>query len=77
MFNLKRRERIVRTNYIEFDANKCQACWDCLSACKNNVIGKIDVFFHKHARIVKPNMCKGCMKCVKACSHTAFTPLLK
>ena len=75
MLNLKRRERIVRTKFIEFDAGKCDACWECIPACNNNVIGKVDLFFHKHARIVKPNMCKGCMKCVKTCANAAFASL--
>jgi ferredoxin len=75
MFNLKRRERIVRTIFVEFNANKCEACWNCIPVCNNNVISKVDLFFHKHVRIIKPNMCVGCLKCVKTCTRKAFASL--
>jgi Pyruvate/2-oxoacid:ferredoxin oxidoreductase delta subunit len=64
MITVKGHRRIVKTNFIEFNASKCEACWKCISVCPNEVIGKIDLFFHKHARIVKKNACKGCLKCI-------------
>jgi Fe-S-cluster-containing hydrogenase component 2 len=72
MINSKRRGRIVKTNFIEFDSSKCEACWKCIPACQSGVIGKIDIFFHKHARIIKSDACKGCLKCTKVCAYGAL-----
>ncbi|APV44496.1 2-oxoglutarate ferredoxin oxidoreductase subunit delta [Dehalogenimonas formicexedens] len=62
-----------RTVYIELDTQLCKACWDCVEACPEHVIGKVNVFFHKHSRIDNSENCKGCFKCVKACPHGAIT----
>jgi ferredoxin len=75
MLQLKRKERLAATKHISFDANKCEACWKCIPACSNNVIGKVDLFFHKHARIVNRDECSGCLKCVRACPCAAFEKL--
>lgn len=73
MFQIKRHEPLACTKFILLDVNKCQACWECISSCKNKVIGKIDLFFHKHAMIAKTSKCLGCMKCIDACLHGAIT----
>lgn len=62
------------TKYIALNTHLCQACWACVEACPNDVLGKIDFFFHKHAKIVHAQECKGCLKCVKACQNQAITP---
>ena len=63
--------------FIEYNSRNCKACWQCLSACPNEVIGKIDIFFHKHAKISNPDKCIGCMKCVKSCEYNAIKPINK
>ncbi|MGD0854358.1 MAG: ferredoxin family protein [Dehalococcoidia bacterium] len=60
------------TMYIRLNTHVCRACWKCVEACPRGVIGKIDLLFHKHARINKPEECKGCLKCVKACPEQAI-----
>lgn len=62
------------TKYIRLDRSKCRACWECLEACPNDVINRINLLFHKHAVIGKPDLCKGCLKCVRACLYQAITP---
>ena len=73
MLQLLRREKLASTKFVFFDANKCVACWVCLSECPSNVISKVDLFFHKHARITNNSKCKGCLKCIVVCNRGAFT----
>lgn len=61
-----------QTTFIILDTHKCKACWDCMNHCPNQVIGKIDLPWHKHAKIVNPGSCNGCLKCVKACTQGAL-----
>ena len=61
------------TEYIKLDTHLCKACWECIEACPEGVIGKAGFWFHKHARIVHSEKCKGCQKCVNACSQQAIT----
>ncbi len=60
------------TMYIYLNAHQCCACWKCVESCPRGVIGKVDLFFHKHARIDNAAKCKGCLKCVKACPQQAI-----
>ena len=62
----------MQTEHIQLDPNLCQACWECVSNCPKQVLGKIDMPFHKHAKIVNPDDCIGCRKCVRACQHGAI-----
>jgi len=62
------------TGYILLDTHKCTACWECVTACPRHVLGKVDVFFHKHSRIDRAEKCKGCLRCVKACPNGAIQP---
>ncbi|MBR5717187.1 MAG: ferredoxin family protein [Bacteroidales bacterium] len=64
------------TKHIQLDPRKCHACWKCVETCPKQVLGKIDLPFHKHTNIVNPDACIGCKKCVKACQHGAITVLL-
>jgi 2-oxoglutarate ferredoxin oxidoreductase subunit delta len=63
------------TEYIKLDSGKCNACWKCIESCPNDVIGKVDLPFHKHARIDHSDRCKGCLKCVSVCTAKAITSL--
>lgn len=64
-----------RTEYVQFDSRKCIACWKCQTACEKHVIGKVDFFFHKHARLVNSEACIGCLKCVKVCEPHALSKI--
>jgi uncharacterized Fe-S center protein len=61
------------TAYIFLNSRLCQACWECIESCPNGVIGKINLPFHRHARIDNAGKCTGCQKCVEACSQQAIT----
>jgi 2-oxoglutarate ferredoxin oxidoreductase subunit delta len=61
-----------RTKYIELDTRRCQACWQCVAACPNHVLGKVNLFKHAHARVDHADACQGCKKCVRACPQQAI-----
>lgn len=63
----------AKTKYIQLDTRKCEACWKCMEVCPNNVIGRVNLPWHKHALIIKSNNCTGCSKCIKACEFNAIT----
>lgn len=62
-----------QTAHIQLDPHKCQACWECLLACRRQVLCMVDLPFHKHVKIDRPDACIGCKKCVKACQHGAIS----
>jgi len=68
-----RKHEHTRTAYILLDTGKCKACWKCLEKCSNNVIGRINLPWHKHARISNDSICTGCLKCVNACAFNALS----
>lgn len=65
----------AKTNYILLDTRKCEACWKCLELCLNNVIGRVNLPWHKHALLKKSDNCTGCSKCIKACEFNAITKM--
>jgi ferredoxin len=66
----------AKTNYILLDSRKCEACWKCMEVCPNNVIGRVNLPWHKHALIIKRDNCIGCSKCIKACKFNAITKVI-
>ncbi len=58
--------------YIRLNTHNCQACWTCIEACPQRVLGKVDFLGHRHAKIVRADACNGCKKCVRACLHNAI-----
>ena len=67
----------TNTAFVLLDTKKCEACWKCLDVCTNNVIGRINLPWHKHIRFVNGSACIGCMKCVKICKGGALSKLSK
>lgn len=67
------KNRIIQTEFIRPTGRKCQACWKCVEACPESVLGKVNFLFHKHAIIVQPDKCIGCLKCVKICEYGVIT----
>lgn len=61
------------TAFVQLDTRNCNACWACLAACPNKVIGRVNLPWHKHALLLETTKCTGCKKCVKACKHNALT----
>ena len=56
---------------VQINTKNCTACWKCLEACKNNVIGRINLPWHKHAKIIHADNCTACLRCVKVCESDA------
>ncbi|MBR5644733.1 MAG: ferredoxin family protein [Salinivirgaceae bacterium] len=65
--NREKSRHVQQTAHITIDLHCCQACWKCVNACPKQVLGKIDLPFHKHVKIVNAEKCIGCNKCVKMC----------
>ena len=61
------------TEYVQLDTGKCKACWECQKICPNNVIGKVNMPWHNHAKFVNPDACTGCFNCVNTCESDAFS----
>jgi Fe-S-cluster-containing hydrogenase component 2 len=57
---------------ININTKKCTACWKCLDVCPENVFGSINIFFHKHAKIINQANCIGCKKCINVCEFDAL-----
>jgi NAD-dependent dihydropyrimidine dehydrogenase PreA subunit len=72
-----RKQNRLETVYIQIYTRNCKACWNCVETCPKKVFGKIDIIFHKHARIDNSKECIGCLKCVKACEYVAIIPIDK
>ena len=69
--------RRKRTKYICADTSKCKACWDCIDECKYGVLGKVNVWFHKHVVIINAEKCRGCKSCIDVCPNGVFEPVMK
>jgi Pyruvate/2-oxoacid:ferredoxin oxidoreductase delta subunit len=63
----------TRTSHVQLDTRKCKACWRCLEDCQKQVIGKVNLPWHKHALIINSDKCTGCLRCINACPHDAFS----
>jgi len=61
----------IRTAYVALDRSRCQACWSCVQACPNGVLGKAELGPHRHAHVDAADRCAGCCRCVKACPSAA------
>lgn len=62
------------TDHILINTKSCDACGKCIEACPKEVLGKVNIIFHKHAHINEAKQCIGCLKCVKACPQNAIIP---
>ena len=65
-----------QTPFVLLDKHKCNACWKCIEKCSHDVIGKVNILWHKHAHIVKGDNCTGCLKCVNVCENNALSKVL-
>jgi ferredoxin len=66
----------LETKFVRLNTGICQACWKCLEKCPQKAIGKIDLPFHKHARINNSEKCTGCLKCIKVCEFNALQKIV-
>jgi len=63
----------VYTGHIWANTRNCKACWDCISACSKQVIGKVSFLWHKHIVFKNSANCTGCKKCMQTCPHGVFS----
>jgi ferredoxin len=63
----------TRTPFVQLDTKKCKACWKCIEICPNQIINKVDLPWHKHAKIVKQDNCMGCLYCIDICQYGAYS----
>ncbi len=61
------------TKFVRLEPRRCTACWKCLDVCPKQVLGRIDLGFHRHVRIRTAQACTGCKKCVRVCEPGALT----
>lgn len=71
------KRELTNKAFVMLDTKKCEACWKCIDVCPNNVIGRINLPWHKHIRFANGSKCIGCMKCVKICMTGAISKLNK
>ncbi len=76
MNRLDRRSH-MQTKHIKIDNHICKAYWDCVNKCHKAVIGKVNLFFHKHSHIDHAEKCIGCFRCITACKFEAISKLQK
>lgn len=68
-----RRQQSRVTQFITLDTHACEACWECVEACPNEVLGRVALGrFHRHARITDADACTGCLACVRVCEAGAL-----
>jgi len=63
----------MQNSIIYLNTRKCKACWDCISNCPQNVLGRVNFLFHKHAIVVDSSKCAGCGKCMSKCASGAIS----
>jgi Fe-S-cluster-containing hydrogenase component 2 len=61
-----------KNDFIQLNTRRCDGCWECIEACPKQVLGKIDVIWHRHAIIRNAEACNGCKKCVLVCESGAI-----
>ena len=61
------------TPFVTLDRSRCEACWECIDVCPESVLGKIDVWFHRHAVVRDGDRCRGCRRCIKVCAAGALS----
>lgn len=69
---MTRRADHVATPFVTLDRSRCEACWECVAACPEEALGKVDHWFHRHAIVRDAGRCTGCRRCVKACASGAL-----
>ncbi|WP_174647120.1 4Fe-4S binding protein [Bacteroides sp. Marseille-P8574] len=61
-----------QTKFILLDPHRCIACWECVDVCPKQVIGKVQILWHKHIVFKDADACIGCKKCIKTCKQQVF-----
>ncbi|MDR3194397.1 MAG: 4Fe-4S binding protein [Tannerella sp.] len=72
MRGIENKLRKIHTAHVWINPRRCAACWKCVDACPEQVIGKVGFLWHRHVVIRNPERCSGCRKCMKTCPHGVF-----
>lgn len=64
--------RSQKTRFVRLNSRDCIACWKCIEKCPAKVIGRINLPWHKHAKLRNVEACTGCLGCVKICESGAI-----
>jgi len=67
-----RRSR-TSTPFVVLDRSLCEACWSCVDACPQGVLGKVRFLWHKHAVVAQAERCTGCRRCLGVCAPAALS----
>jgi len=67
--------RHTETPFVHIDTSLCLACWKCVEACPQQVLGQARLFRHQHVHVDRARLCKGCRKCVRTCPNQAIQPV--
>jgi 2-oxoglutarate ferredoxin oxidoreductase subunit delta len=63
----------IYTGHVWANTQNCKACWECINACREQVIGKVSFLWHKHVVFKNSGNCIGCKKCVQICQYGVFS----
>lgn len=63
----------VASSYVALDRSRCDACWKCIAVCPESVLGKVDMWLHRHAVVSAGDRCLGCGLCIKVCATGALS----
>lgn len=66
-------DHAVATPHVALSRSRCEACWECVEACPNDVLGSVSFGPHRHAVVAHPDDCTGCLACVRVCETGALT----
>jgi uncharacterized Fe-S center protein len=69
-----RLEHTLNPNVL-LETKKCTACWKCIEVCSNHAIGRINLPWHKHVKLINGSNCTGCLKCIKVCESHALSKI--
>jgi len=47
----------------------------CVDECKYDVLGKMDMWFHRHVVVRNAENCRGCKHCITVCPNGVFEPV--
>lgn len=65
----KQKEEVVEQCHIDINADNCDACEKCITACPNNVL----ILVNDICSVRDSQVCKSCRVCVAICPNDCIT----
>jgi NAD-dependent dihydropyrimidine dehydrogenase PreA subunit len=69
----RRGQRRTASPHVRLDRTLCEACWECIAVCPQSVLGKLEMWRHRHAVVSAGERCTGCGRCIRVCPAGALT----